>query len=76
VAHAWLVDPIASTLEVFCLENGRWILLGTHGGADVVRAEPFAEIDLPLQSLWAESESPSVALTPSAALIAERRSGR
>ena len=44
----------ARTLEVLRLENGRWTILATHAGADVVRAEPFAEVDLDLSSLWAD----------------------
>jgi Uma2 family endonuclease len=54
VAHAWLIDPIARTLEVLRLENGRWTILGTHVGSEVVRAEPFAEIALELAALWAD----------------------
>jgi Uma2 family endonuclease len=54
VAHAWLIDPIARMLEVMRLENGRWTILGTHAGTDIVRAEPFAEIELDLASLWAD----------------------
>jgi len=54
VAHAWLIDPLARTLEVLRLENGRWTILATHFGADVVRAEPFAEIALELPALWAD----------------------
>ena len=54
VAHAWLIDPLARTLEVLRLENGRWTMLSTHAGADVVRAEPFADIDLELSALWAD----------------------
>jgi hypothetical protein len=54
VAHAWLIDPIARTLEVLRLEHGRWTMLGTHAGAEVVRAEPFTEIELELASLWAD----------------------
>jgi Uma2 family endonuclease len=54
VAHAWLIDPLARSLEVLCLENGRWKILSTHTGADVVRAEPFGEIELDLSALWAD----------------------
>jgi Uma2 family endonuclease len=54
VSHAWLIDPDAGTLEVLRLENGRWTILATHAGAEVVRAEPFAEVDLDLASLWAD----------------------
>ena len=54
VAHAWLIDPLARTLEVLRLEHGRWVILGTHAGSEVVRAEPFAELDLGLDGLWAD----------------------
>jgi hypothetical protein len=54
VAHAWLVDPIAQTLEVLRLENGRWLILATHAGSEIVRAEPFDQIDLDLGSLWTD----------------------
>jgi len=59
VGHAWLVDPEARMLEAFRCEAGRWVLLGAHFGNAVVRAEPFAEIDLELALLWAEPASPS-----------------
>ena len=54
VPHAWLIDPQARTLEVLRLENGRWAILATHAGTDVVRAEPFTETELELSSLWAD----------------------
>ena len=55
VAFAWLVDPLGRTLEVLRLEAGRWVLLSAHAGSEVVRAEPFGEIDLELASLWADA---------------------
>ncbi len=54
VAHAWLIDPLARTLEVFRLEGGRWVLVATHAGDAIVRAEPFAEVDLELALLWSD----------------------
>jgi Uma2 family endonuclease len=54
VAHAWLIDPLARTLEVLSLDAGRWTILATHVGSDVVRAEPFTEIELELSALWAD----------------------
>ena len=54
VAHAWLIDPLARSLEVLLLENGRWTILAAHAGAEVVRAEPFGEIELDLSALWAD----------------------
>jgi Uma2 family endonuclease len=54
VAHAWLIDPALRTLEVLRLHNGLWVLVGTHVDDEVVRAEPFVELDLELRLLWAE----------------------
>ena len=54
VTHAWLIDPLARTLEVLHLENGRWTIIGTHAGSEVVHAEPFADIALELPSMWTD----------------------
>jgi Putative restriction endonuclease len=55
VRHAWLVDPIARTLEVFTLGPGRrWLPAVTHRGAARVRVEPFEAIELELSVLWPE----------------------
>jgi Uma2 family endonuclease len=61
VGHAWLVDPILRTLEVLRLDGGRWTLLATHDGDEVVRAEPFVEVELELASLWVETDSVTTA---------------
>jgi hypothetical protein len=55
VLHVWLVDPLARTLEVLQLESGRWTILATHAGAEVVRAEPFEAVELELAILWGET---------------------
>jgi len=49
-----LVDPLAQTLEVLRLKDGRWTILATHAGPENVRAEPFDEIELDLSALWAD----------------------
>jgi Uma2 family endonuclease len=54
VAHAWLIDPIARTLEVLQLEGARWTILCTHAGDETVRAEPFAEVEVDLRTLWTD----------------------
>jgi Uma2 family endonuclease len=54
VPFAWLIDPLAGTLEVLRLESGRWTILAAHAGAEVVRADPFAEIEIDLQALWVD----------------------
>jgi len=54
VSHAWLVDPGPRTLEVLRLEGGRWTILATHVGDEVVRAEPCTEIEVELSALWGD----------------------
>jgi Uma2 family endonuclease len=54
VAHAWLIDPLARTLEVLRLEGDRWTILATHAGSEIVSAEPFADIEMELQARWAD----------------------
>jgi Uma2 family endonuclease len=54
VPHFWLVNPLARTLEVYRLAEGRWVLLGTHEGDARVRAEPFDAVELELGGLWAQ----------------------
>jgi Uma2 family endonuclease len=52
VRHAWLVDPIARSLEVLRLEGAHWTLLDVHLGDVTVRAEPFEALELELEALW------------------------
>ncbi|WP_437327179.1 Uma2 family endonuclease [Sorangium sp. So ce381] len=54
VRHAWLVDPIKRTLEVFSLVSGRgWGPAVVHRDSARVRVEPFEAIELDLSVLWA-----------------------
>ncbi len=52
VSHAWLIDPVAQTLEVRRLDDGRWTVVGTHVADRLVRAEPFEALELRLAALW------------------------
>lgn len=54
VRHAWIIDPLVRSLEVFRLEAGRWSLLSTHSEDERVRAEPFDALELELGLLWAD----------------------
>lgn len=53
VAHVWLVDPLAQTLEILRLEGDGYRIVATPRGDSVVRAEPFDAIELELAVLWA-----------------------
>jgi Uma2 family endonuclease len=52
VRHTWLVDPLARTIEILRLENGRWTIVATFADHDVIRAEPFDALELDLSLLW------------------------
>ena len=52
VRHAWLVDPIARTVDVLRLEAAGWLIAGTFAGAGMIRAEPFDAMELDLTLLW------------------------
>jgi len=54
VRHAWLVDPVAKTLEVHTLgDDGRWREVRIHQEHEAIHASPFEAIELDLASLWA-----------------------
>jgi Uma2 family endonuclease len=57
VSHAWLVDPLARSLEVFRLEEGRWVFLGGGEAKEKVRMEPFETFELDLSLLWISEEN-------------------
>jgi Uma2 family endonuclease len=52
VAHLWLIDPLAQTLEVYRLDAGFWLLLAAHGGDETTRAVPFDAVAVDLSRLW------------------------
>ena len=54
VRHAWLIDPLARTLDALRLEGAHWRLVEAHAGGEVVRAQPFEAVPLELGALWAE----------------------
>ncbi len=53
VAHVWLIDPIARTLEAHALgAGGRWREVRIHREDARVRAAPFEAIEIELAALW------------------------
>jgi Uma2 family endonuclease len=57
VMYAWLVDPVDQYLEVRRLEGEKWVEVGTFSGSEKVRAEPFPEVELDLESIWGPAQS-------------------
>ena len=53
VAHVWIVDPVAQTLEAFELHEGRWTLIATLKEDDRVAVPPFDAVEFSLADLWA-----------------------
>ena len=52
VAHAWLIEPTAQTIEVFALRGGELCLQHTHEGDGSFQAAPFEALTIPTGKLW------------------------
>jgi Uma2 family endonuclease len=52
LAHLWLVDPKARTLEAFALRGGAWERVAGLKDGDAVSVVPFEAISFPLSALW------------------------
>ena len=60
VRNLWFIDPLARTLEAYRLEDRRWVVASTHGGDEIVRAEPFAAIEIGLERWWLDEAPESI----------------
>lgn len=52
VGFVWLVSPDSRTLEIYRLEEGRYVQLALHRDGALVQAEPFEALGLDLALLW------------------------
>ena len=52
VAHYWIVDPAALTLEALTLEAGRWVDAGSFDETSAARIKPFDAVELPVGRLF------------------------
>lgn len=52
VAHVWLVDPQAQTLEALELRDGHWLLIAALKDDDRVAVPPFDAVGFSLADLW------------------------
>lgn len=55
VQHAWLLDPLQRSLEVFRRQDDAWLLVVTHVESEKVRAEPFEAVEIDLALIWGEA---------------------
>ena len=53
VPYYWIVDPDARAVEAYALREGAYVLAARVAGDETLRAEPFADLALPLAALWA-----------------------
>jgi Uma2 family endonuclease len=52
VAHLWMLDPEARTLETFRLGPEGWLVGAAFKEGEEVRAAPFETLAFPLSALW------------------------
>jgi len=52
VAHVWLIDPAAETLEAYELRDAQWAQLGVYGADDTPAAAPFEVAAFRVGDLW------------------------
>jgi Uma2 family endonuclease len=59
VEWVWLADPLAHTMEVYRLQEGRWVEQGAFEEDARVRAAPFEALELELAALWPPEPTPA-----------------
>jgi len=52
VTDAWVIDPVAGTLEAYQRSGSEWTQLGTYGAEVVVSAQPFEAARFRVGDLW------------------------
>lgn len=56
VSYLWVVDTQAHYVEIKKLVDGRWLEIAVFGDDDVLCAEPFEAVQIPLGPLWLPEE--------------------
>jgi Uma2 family endonuclease len=73
VECAWLVDPLARTVEVRRRHDEHWLIAQVESDDAAVRLEPFAAIELTPTAWWADVGPPSVDERPTGPAAAAAR---
>jgi len=55
ISHAWIVDPLAQTLEVYALAAGTYALVASFEGTEKVGAVPFDAVLLDMARWWIDT---------------------
>ena len=55
IAHYWIVDPLNCTFAAYKLARGKHQKAASGTKDDVVSAEPFPKLKIPLKRLWPPS---------------------
>lgn len=58
IPYYWLVEPLGD-VEVFALEQGRWVRAGWYELGAVARIPPFEAIELPVSDLFPPERPPT-----------------
>lgn len=58
VAHMWIVDPLARSIESYRIDGDSWKVLGVFGDeAERARIEPFESVELEIARWWLPEET-------------------
>ena len=55
VAHLWVIDTDTHTVEIKSLVDHQWTDTAVFADAEILSAEPFKELKIPLATLWLPS---------------------
>jgi Uma2 family endonuclease len=58
VVHVWLADPEERSIEVFRHASAGFTLVGTYGGDEPIRAEPFDAVEIAPAFVWGRNARP------------------
>lgn len=52
IRHYWIIDPDASTLAEYRLEDGQYVVVSERTGDEEFQSELFPRLAIPLGRLW------------------------
>ncbi len=52
VKHAWFVDALTKSIEIYALQGTQLVMQTTHTGPNNIREVPFEAVEIPMAYLW------------------------